>query len=79
MPGYIEYPTETTYWIAYDTIPDEFVSYGKTTPEQSTITGRLYFWITLDELEWKDKLLVDFGVIVTDPEKIIQPESNPPI
>ena len=30
----IEYPQEITYWIVYDTIPDEFVGYGITESEQ---------------------------------------------
>jgi hypothetical protein len=59
----IEYPQEITYWIVYDTIPDEFVGYGITNPEQVTTTGRKYLWYTLDEIEWENKLLEDFGVL----------------
>ena len=68
----IEYPQEITYWIVYDTIPDEFVGYGITDSEQVTTTGRKYLWYTLDEIEWKNKLLEDFGIVyVSSDENII--------
>jgi len=63
MEQSIEYPQEITYWIVYDTIPDEFVGYGITNPEQVTTTGRKYLWTTIDEIEWKNKLLEDFGIV----------------
>ena len=68
----IEYPQEITYWIVYDTIPDEFVGYGITDSEQVTTTVRKYLWYTLDEIEWKNKLLEDFGIVyVSSDENII--------
>jgi hypothetical protein len=72
MEQSIEYPQEITYWIVYDTIPDEFVGYGITEPEQTTTTGRKYLWYTLDEIEWENKLLEDFGIVYSPSE--ISPE-----
>jgi hypothetical protein len=69
----IEYPQEITYWIVYDTIPDEFVGYGITNPEQVTTTGRKYLWYTLDEIEWENKLLEDFGIVYSPPEILPEP------
>ena len=69
----IEYPQEITYWIVYDTIPDEFVGYGITEPEQTTTTGRKYLWYTLDEIEWENKLLEDFGIVYSPLENLPEP------
>ena len=53
----ITYPTEITYWIVYDNIPDELVGYGELNTEQVLSTGRKYLWYTLDKIEFENKLL----------------------
>lgn len=79
MTQSIEFPIEITYWIVYDTIPDDLVAYGTTTPEQVTTTCRANLWYTIDKIEWQNKLLNDFGVIYPPPEPETIPEPTPGI
>jgi hypothetical protein len=67
----ITYPTEITYWIVYDNIPDELVGYGELNTEQVLSTGRKYLWYTLDKIEFENKLLNDFGIVYVSPGEII--------
>ena len=55
----INFPTQTTYYIA--STGAEF-TYGSVTPEQEMVTPHTTLWTTLDESEWIFKLEVEFGV-----------------
>lgn len=55
----IQFPTQTTYYIAY-TGTD--YSFGTVTPEQELSTPHTTLWTTLDESEWAVKLGNEYGV-----------------
>ena len=62
----INYPTETTYFIAYTDINPN-ANYGIVHPDQCLVTGQPNLWTSLSEAEWL-KELKDVFNIIPDPE-----------
>lgn len=55
----IQFPTQTTYYIA--STGDEYV-FGSVSPSQEMVTPHTSLWTTLDESEWVSKVETDYGV-----------------
>ena len=58
----INYPTETTYFIAY-TDTTTGVGYGIVHPDQCMETGQPNLWTSLSEAEWLKELKDVFNII----------------
>lgn len=66
MKHEINFPTQTTYVIAYTAI-DNTAYYTWVNPDQCFVTGQLNMWTSLDENEWLNELTNVFN-IVPDPD-----------